>query len=1723
MATDSTYTIQIKFDGDYIDTPAVLFSDFKKKELIYNDLDPSDSVVYCYFMPNITFLNNLRTYSGYPKVKITKEGSDYFTGYLRINYEIAKKNILQPVKVDIVSESFLLKRKIGSCINLTSSPYVCNSANTSNSIVHILLAKAGITDYTLPDLDATIPRFYYSVDDDDDTYHNVLTTLLYEYGYIFSFDASGKFILYKLFTEVTPTPTQVFSGSNIIDEIKQTRAEETYEKVSVQYYVVSTLTNKIVFEDTTNAGDGYACKIEVSPLSYMGDNEEYETSTYSVSEGEVLGCSDLTLNITKQTGIGVVSQELGQTSSILSIYNSDTTYSKYIFRLQIVAGTCVVKTATEYSKIIRVTDSDKYLKYESKYIYNKTYADALATNLSNYYQYCDFTYELKSLDSFAIGSYVTVTETGIGTSVCRIIGKETDENTDVISYTLEAVSEYVEATIVNMTKGISNVITSTSNTAAAVALALSSDGELQTSITSASMLTDIDTTGDGLYLTKTFMGLVSGGIKTVDIENTGSIKIGNSSSYLSYNTTNGLYIVGNGSFTGSVTATTGTLTTLTVNGVITVGTGGSIVGTGYSFGATSSTIGGYSITASTLSATNLVLTSGVSGTANITVGTSSYAGGLASGSASTDILLWAGSTFANRTAASFRVTGAGALVATSATITGAITATSGSFTGSIYASSGTLSTLTVNGVITVGTGGSIVGTGYSFGATSSIIGGYSITASTLSATNLVLTSGVSGTANITVGLSTYAGGLASGSASTNILIWAGSTFANRASASFRVTGAGALVATSATITGAITATSGSFTGSIYASSGTLSTLTVNGVITVGTGGSIVGTGYSFGATSSIIGGLTIATSSMYYGAGNYANADTPYYLNGSTGALSLGNVLYWNPATTTLYVAGTINSINGAMGGWILGSTSLSSASSGASIVLNSYNMRYEIKDSSSIVKVAMGYLGGLTKNGATWVSTKTYAIGEYVYVSGVVYECTVANTGYTPPNTSYWSVSSDTYTTSDYGFWVLPGNSVVCDGCLNLKNGDMIAYDSSIKIYSNTSEILRYGAYTGNYGIHFFVSGTYNNSLIFSSSLATFSAELKVTGDLTVSGGDLISTTTTFNLINTTATTLNIGGVASAINIGASTSTTTFNSTTASTSYTTGSVIIKGGVGITGAIFSNSTLSVTGATTLSSTLAVTGVITSNSTTASTSYTTGSVIIKGGVGITGAIFSNSTLSVTGATTLSSTLAVTGVITSNSTTASTSYTTGSVIIKGGVGITGAIFSNSTLGVAGATTLSSTLGVAGATTLSSTLAVTGATTLSSTLGVAGATTLSSTLAVTGVITSNSTTASTSYTTGSVIIKGGVGITGAIFSNSTLSVAGAVDFNSTLIVAGATTLSSTLAVTGATTLSSTLTVTGVITSNSTTASTSYTTGSVIIKGGVGITGAIFSNSTLSVTGAVDFNSTLIVAGATTLSSTLAVTGATTLSSTLGVAGATTLSSTLAVTGVITSNSTTASTSYTTGSVIIKGGVGITGAIFSNSTLSVTGATTLSSTLTVSDTSYLGNMTFSGNTITASSTLTINTANSLLNIHGSINPYATNTYNLGSADYYWSTIHTRSLYIYSYWPSYSITGGITTAGTNYMRFTDGTQMCWGTTSVTWNSSQQGTGTITFPNNFSVAPNCVMATWLDSSVPNVTYAGGIHITATTTSGATVIGTTETLTSIGGTVGVRWFAIGQWY
>jgi hypothetical protein len=149
---------------------------------------------------------------------------------------------------------------------------------------------------------------------------------------------------------------------------------------------------------------------------------------------------------------------------------------------------------------------------------------------------------------------------------------------------------------------------------------------------------------------------------------------------------------------------------------------------------------------------------------------------------------------------------------------------------------------------------------------------------------------------------------------------------NLGNGKFVVSSAGNLSAQEATLTGA------SISGRVSAGG-----LNVEGDITIASGGSISGVGYSLGPEGLVITGH----SSIQLGE------------NFSVDEFGILSAQQAN-------IAGVINSSGGAVGGWLITTDKLVSALTGARVELNKGKNRVSIFDSVGMEKVAIGYLSGL-------------------------------------------------------------------------------------------------------------------------------------------------------------------------------------------------------------------------------------------------------------------------------------------------------------------------------------------------------------------------------------------------------------------------------------------------------------------------------------------------------------------------------------------------------------------------------------------------------------------------------------------------------------------------------------------------------------------------------------------------------------------------------------------
>ena len=138
-----------------------------------------------------------------------------------------------------------------------------------------------------------------------------------------------------------------------------------------------------------------------------------------------------------------------------------------------------------------------------------------------------------------------------------------------------------------------------------------------------------------------------------------------------------------------------------------------------------------------------------------------------------------------------------------------------------------------------------------------------------------------------------------------------------------------------------------------------------------------------------------------------------------------------------------------------------------------------------------------------------------------------------------------------DSGNLTFDGSVFAVTGTANVVgqlNADNIRIDGTvISTYANNDNISLSPNGTGNILVNtatatqVFYAGT-NKELTSSSNMTFNGTDLTLAGDIAVNGGDITTTSATFNVANANATTMYIGGAATVVNIGSATGTTTIN-----------------------------------------------------------------------------------------------------------------------------------------------------------------------------------------------------------------------------------------------------------------------------------------------------------------------------------------------------------------------------------------------------------------------------------------------------------------------------------------------------------------------------------------------------------------------------------------------------
>ncbi len=431
---------QFIFSDDTTAASEILIEDATKTQVFYSDLQQADNS-YKFKIPYDISLVNLIKADLQNNIKvhiINDEGKNDFTGYVRKTASFEKTQTNQPPSLELVSPSFLLDQTVES-----GKVYIEKSVTF---IITQLLALVGFTDIGTIGVDATISVCTIS---EDDNIKDDIDEILKEHNKTWDFDNDGLFQTKDIFDiPDTEDITQEFTGTeNTRESIKIESKEKDADYVEGTWDKIELKKNTLLFSDTSNQTDSKKCVETINAKSYFADTQ-YNYLDYDSTYGDVVYTSSISPKVKKESGITVSitrtdedGNDLG-TQCMMEAYNSNS-YEADIIQLDIY-GNAYITTATN-SNVSSTGTKKKSVTLD--YLHDEASVKTFIANLANWYRYATETISLKSQTKYAYGSFVKISDYGIGTYYGRIIKKVSKLSTKLIEYTIESIAEFTPATI----------------------------------------------------------------------------------------------------------------------------------------------------------------------------------------------------------------------------------------------------------------------------------------------------------------------------------------------------------------------------------------------------------------------------------------------------------------------------------------------------------------------------------------------------------------------------------------------------------------------------------------------------------------------------------------------------------------------------------------------------------------------------------------------------------------------------------------------------------------------------------------------------------------------------------------------------------------------------------------------------------------------------------------------------------------------------------------------------------------------------------------------------------------------------------------------------------------------------------------------------------------------------------------------------------------------------
>lgn len=431
-------------------TSGVILTSFVRRRQIWNKLSPTvNTLDFKLKTESSSLIAKFMTASNDILVSVTKDSAAYFTGMVQPNYSVMVGSRITPFDISCVDNGYRIQRRITSNIHWAGYK-VCNPAATASSILHQLMVAAGLSASSvyssIVTIDKTIDMFVATAGEDE--VWTMARDVLFDFGYTFYFRPDGTLDVQN-FAPTSISTTNAFTSDpadtlNMAGQLKVERSEHDYEAVRVTWSTHKTLTDTLLFSDTTNGNAVRKCYISVASAAYWPDDSDERDiyAEYAIDGYELVATSGIFKSMDCDAGI----VEDTFTDEVLRAkikYHNSLAVPQYINRFDIY-GDAIVKDQTNIQTRVMVANTNKYLDIESRYLYSAADANKLCDAVAQYYYNADMVYTLISRTEYEPGDYAYVEEKGfLDINNLCIVRERTDfEYCGEHQYILEGVAAY---------------------------------------------------------------------------------------------------------------------------------------------------------------------------------------------------------------------------------------------------------------------------------------------------------------------------------------------------------------------------------------------------------------------------------------------------------------------------------------------------------------------------------------------------------------------------------------------------------------------------------------------------------------------------------------------------------------------------------------------------------------------------------------------------------------------------------------------------------------------------------------------------------------------------------------------------------------------------------------------------------------------------------------------------------------------------------------------------------------------------------------------------------------------------------------------------------------------------------------------------------------------------------------------------------------------------------